>query len=88
MLYRTADQINADIEEYIPEHVHYLKKMPKKDGKIVRRRCHGCYKKMRILEGTGVAARRTKQISTLCFACNKPFCMSCFNEYHAGCYSH
>ncbi|CAH2012111.1 unnamed protein product [Acanthoscelides obtectus] len=62
---------------------HFMSKIPRKDdGKIIRKRCHECYRKNQSEHGTQFATKKTKQVDTYCSICNKPFCLSCFAVTH------
>lgn len=62
---------------------HYLQEIPRKeDGKIRRKRCHPCYNKNKEDRDSDFAAKHTKQVSTECQACEKAYCLQCFNENH------
>jgi hypothetical protein len=62
---------------------HKLTIIPRKlDGKIVQRRCTGCYKKIAEQKTANMARKGAKQVQTECIACNKVFCLPCYNEAH------
>ncbi|XP_055845475.1 zinc finger protein 569-like isoform X2 [Episyrphus balteatus] len=62
---------------------HFLTEIPRRNGKIVRKRCLMCYKKQKQVHGSATAAAlKTKQVHTECKQCNKGYCLSCFNNYH------
>ena len=48
----------------------------------VRRRCAGCYEKIRQQKSMGASNATTKKIKTFCPDCDKFFCLDCFNEKH------
>ena len=48
----------------------------------VRRRCVGCYEKIRRQQSREATAIAAKKIKTFCPDCNKFFCLDCFNEKH------
>lgn len=50
-----------------------------RQNKLVRRRCTGCYVK---LKAQCAHAIRAKQVHTQCKQCEKAFCLDCFNENH------
>jgi hypothetical protein len=59
---------------------HSLQEIPRNNhGKLVRKRCNGCYIK---LKSEGLLARKAKQVHTECKRCNKAFCLDCYNENH------
>ncbi|XP_047741769.1 piggyBac transposable element-derived protein 4 isoform X2 [Hyalella azteca] len=62
---------------------HCLNKAPGPIGKT-RKRCVGCYKRICQSEGSKVADRKAKKVSTFCEGCSgKPFmCWSCFGSNH------
>lgn len=47
-----------------------------------RKRCVGCYDKLRLTLSATQAAKKTKKILTFCGQCEKAFCLPCFNEKH------
>lgn len=60
---------------------HSLQEIPRNiHNKLVRKRCTGCYAK---LKNEGLLARKAKQVHTECKMCNKAFCLQCYNEKHA-----
>ena len=48
----------------------------------VRRRCAGCYEKIREQQSREASNVATKKIKTFCPDCDKFFCLDCFNEKH------
>lgn len=82
VLYRTENEILHEPIDLLPDNTHFLMRIPHSEGKRVRRRCHGCYKKISFERGPDIAARRTKQVATACILCRKPYCMICFADYH------
>lgn len=48
----------------------------------VRRRCVGCYEKLRQQQSRETSATTAKRIKTFCPDCNPFFCLDCFNEKH------
>jgi hypothetical protein len=48
----------------------------------VRRRCVGCYEKIRQQQSREASAASAKKIKTFCPDCDKFFCLDCFNERH------
>lgn len=63
---------------------HKITNIPRKaNGKIVRKRCLSCYKKLKDAGSTTKEAqKKSPQVHTECKQCNKPFCIPCFNEFH------
>lgn len=60
---------------------HSLQEIPRNaNNKLVRKRCTGCYVK---LKNEGLLARKAKQVHTECKMCEKAFCLECYNEKHA-----
>ena len=56
--------------EMFPRHQHELSKIQRKaDNKIVRKRCHGCYKKIAVESGRKQALAKTKQDDIECVSC-------------------
>ncbi|KAH9631144.1 hypothetical protein HF086_001079 [Spodoptera exigua] len=59
---------------------HSLQEIPRNaNNKLVRKRCTGCYIK---LKNEGLLARKAKQVHTECKRCEKAFCLDCYNEKH------
>lgn len=58
---------------------HQLEELPRRQKKLVRRRCTGCYVKLKAQGGQPI---RAKQVHTQCKQCQKAFCLKCFNEKH------
>jgi hypothetical protein len=54
------------------------------EGKKKRRRCKGCYEKIRRSSSSREADRKTKTVNTFCKDCpGQPFyCLTCFSEKH------
>ena len=48
----------------------------------VRRRCAGCYEKIRQQQSKEASNATAKKIKTFCSDCDKFFCLDCFNEKH------
>ncbi len=48
----------------------------------VRRRCVGCYEKLRQQQSREASAMTAKRVKTFCPDCDKFFCLDCFNEKH------
>jgi hypothetical protein len=48
----------------------------------VRRRCAGCYAKIREQQSKEASNATTKKVKTFCSDCDKFYCLSCFNEKH------
>ena len=64
-------------------HPHQLSTIPRRaDGKITRKRCHGCYEKLSRQYRRKEATKKTKQVSTECTVCKHSFCLPCFNDKH------
>lgn len=62
---------------------HFLKQLDRKDGKITRRRCAGCYNDYRHKGETPLAAtNKAKRVSQICNICTKPYCLQCFQKVH------
>lgn len=59
---------------------HCLTQIPRKDGKLVRKRCVICYAKNKA-EATPL---KTKQINMECLKCGKAYCLQCFNDTHSN----
>ena len=59
-------------------------KLEEKEGSAreVRRRCAGCYEKMRRQQSRESSAAAAKKIKTFCSKCEKFLCLDCFNEKH------
>lgn len=64
---------------------HFLKELDRKDGKITRRRCAGCYSDFRQRGETASAAtNKAKRVSQICNICTKPYCLQCFQKIHVN----
>ena len=62
---------------------HFLQMLDKKDGKLQRRRCAGCYERHRLTGETAQAAtNKAKRVSQICNICPKPYCLQCFQKPH------
>jgi hypothetical protein len=48
----------------------------------VRKRCVGCYEKIRQQQSREASTAAAKKIKTFCPDCDKFFCVDCFNEKH------
>lgn len=48
-----------------------------------RRRCVGCYQKLRTFLLSREADKKSKKILTQCSQCKKSYCLPCFNEKHS-----
>ena len=48
----------------------------------VRRRCAGCYEKIRQDKSREASSATAKKIKTFCADCDKFYCLDCFNEKH------
>lgn len=51
-------------------------------GKLLRRRCAGCYQKLRAVVNWKEAYKACKQVTTKCNICDKFYCTNCFIESH------
>lgn len=51
-------------------------------GRDIRRRCVGCYEKIRQQQSREASNATAKKIKTFCSDCNAFFCLDCFNEKH------
>lgn len=77
---------NFDLKNYnIFVSGHFLVKINKvgTEGRLIRKRCMGCYNSLR---KSGLpsrdAGRLSRRVSTVCQECNKPYCYRCFTELH------
>ena len=62
---------------------HDLTNIPRKsDGKLVQKRCHGCYKIICKDYDCNTVAIKAKQVSTEYITCQQAFCLPCFNSAH------
>lgn len=62
---------------------HFLLTLDKKDGKLQRRRCTGCYAQHRSTGQTAQAAtNKAKRVTQICDICTKPYCLQCFQKAH------
>ena len=59
-------------------------KLEEKEGSArdVRRRCTGCYEKIREQQSREVSLATAKKVKTFCNDCETFFCLDCFNEKH------
>ena len=59
-------------------------KLEEKEGSArdVRRRCAGCYEKIREQQSREASNAAAKKVKTFCSDCDKFFCLDCFNEKH------
>jgi hypothetical protein len=48
----------------------------------VRRRCVGCYEKIRQQQSREASVTAAKRVKTFCSDCDKFFCVDCFKEKH------
>lgn len=79
---KTKQTTNKE-EKHSEEGAHKLEELPRgDDGKIYRKRCHGCYTKLRDTLSSKEACKKTKKVSTLCRQCNQAYCISCYAENH------
>lgn len=62
---------------------HFLIKIVK-NGKCgpFRRRCKGCYQKLKIVMHWREAYKASKQVCTMCNICDKCYCIECFLDCH------
>ena len=59
-------------------------KLEEKEGSTrnVGRRCTGCYEKGRAEQSREASNAAAKKVKTFCSACDKSFCLECFNDKH------
>lgn len=64
--------------------MHSLVKLVRlSNGKKHRRRCRGCYKKLKNKGYTvNEARKKAKTTNTECNICKETYCLTCFNEVH------
>jgi hypothetical protein len=62
--------------------VHHKLEEKEGSGRDVRRRCTGCYEKVRQQQSKEASAIAAKKIKTFCSDCDKNFCLDCFHEKH------
>ncbi|CAH1989196.1 unnamed protein product [Acanthoscelides obtectus] len=61
---------------------HILEELPRDNNKLYRKRCHGCYGKLRGNNSASESAKKAKRVNTICKSCNQAFCVPCFGENH------
>lgn len=62
---------------------HKLEELPRgPDNKLFRKRCHGCYIKLKTTSSSKEAALKAKKVNTICSMCNQAFCISCYAKNH------
>ena len=61
---------------------HKLEEMERSTGDV-RRRCVGCYEKIRQQQSREASATAVKRIKSLCPDCDKFLSLGCFNETHS-----
>ncbi|CAB3245690.1 unnamed protein product [Arctia plantaginis] len=71
----TKNDLDVDTEP-TPNNPHHLEKRSKK------RRCVGCYEKLRTFLSSREADKKAKKILTECIGCKKYYCLTCFNKNH------
>ncbi|CAB3229538.1 unnamed protein product [Arctia plantaginis] len=71
----TKNDLDVDTEP-TPNNPHHLGKRSKK------RRCVGCYEKLRTFLSSREADKKAKKILTECIGCKKYYCLTCFNKNH------
>ncbi|CAK1592150.1 unnamed protein product [Parnassius mnemosyne] len=71
----TKKDLDVDTEA-TANNAHHLEKGSKK------RRCVGCYDKLRAFLTSREADKKVKKILTECTSCKKYYCLTCFNEKH------
>lgn len=78
----TSTSQRANVPPTVSEK-HFLTQLDRKDAKLTRRRCAGCYNEYR-LKGAKPAAATTKakKVSQICNICTKPYCLQCFQRVH------
>jgi hypothetical protein len=54
----------------------------KESDRDVRRRCAGCYAKIRQQKSKEASNATAKKVKTFCSDCDKFYCLGCFNEKH------
>lgn len=74
---------NIGQQNTLKRHNHSLIKPPG-SGRKDRKKCTGCYKKLRETLSSKEADKKTRKVITYCNDCdNKPgYCLQCFNEFH------
>ncbi|XP_018573042.1 piggyBac transposable element-derived protein 4 [Anoplophora glabripennis] len=57
---------------------------PEGSGRKSRKKCVGCYKKLRAILSSVEADRKTRKVISFCNGCdgNPGYCLDCFNEFH------
>lgn len=72
------------VEIPLPDNQQHVHRIVSVEGpvKTVRRRCSGCYKRLRSSETRQDAAKRVKRVTTKCSECNIFVCVDCFSDQH------
>ncbi|XP_072380878.1 uncharacterized protein [Diabrotica undecimpunctata] len=79
LLYSTEEAPLAPAPPPVREHrLQAVKEVYQK----VKRRCTGCYERLKRERDLKYATAHTKKVITKCPSCDKFFCLSCFNEKH------
>lgn len=77
--------INSEIENRkTPKRTIHTFVKPEGKGRKSRKKCTGCYKKLRETLSSREADKKTRRVISFCNDCeNQPgYCLQCFNENH------
>ncbi|XP_060845864.1 piggyBac transposable element-derived protein 4-like [Rhopalosiphum padi] len=64
--------------------MHFLEQFDRQNGKIQRKRCHGCYSSLREDGQLSAeeAGKKAKKVNTHCKVCGHAYCLICYNKIH------
>ncbi|VEN60919.1 unnamed protein product [Callosobruchus maculatus] len=77
--FRFSGNIKKEPDDKDAPHV-----LMEKDGPraLTRKRCYGCYQRMKVEMSSKYASQYARKVSTYCNVCNLPMCFSCFQTEH------
>ncbi|KAE9522784.1 hypothetical protein AGLY_016825 [Aphis glycines] len=64
--------------------MHFLEQFDRQNGKMQRKRCHGCYSSLREDGQLSAeeAGKKAKKVNTHCKVCGHAYCLICYNKIH------
>ncbi|KAE9522198.1 hypothetical protein AGLY_017458 [Aphis glycines] len=64
--------------------MHFLEQFDRQNGKMQRKRCHGCYSNLREDGQLSAeeAGKKAKKVNTHCKVCGHAYCLICYNKIH------
>ncbi|XP_025207090.1 piggyBac transposable element-derived protein 4-like [Melanaphis sacchari] len=64
--------------------MHFLEQFDRQNGKMQRKRCHGCYSSLREDGQLSAeeAGKKAKKVNTHCKVCGNAYCLICYNKIH------